>query len=306
MVFVSVGGHEVGREDDPLCIVPAQPVDAPAVQGPFSGARREDAQLWSFLGVLSCAGLANNPLTVHLPEAGDPPDRILASPTVTWNLELTQISLGDVLKNVAVVRQLGRAVEKQIKEEWADYAHLRGRRATLSVLDLAKLPRRTAPLVAEICDALREDRGYVGEGLDLSNGLPDQIPGDARGFYGNHGPVIVQVDQIPEAPEAFLAVSSTQAQFHRSEAMAALQRAVSEKDDVRNNVVLVTCGLPDSHGFLCPMDFFLFEEVAQTIASGYKVQPPQHLHGVVLHHWPTGRLTEVWEREDTMLPWRRL
>jgi hypothetical protein len=71
---MALGGHEEGRENDPMCIIPAQPVDAPTVPGPFSGDRRENVQILSFMNALSCMGLITDPLSINLPELGDPPD----------------------------------------------------------------------------------------------------------------------------------------------------------------------------------------------------------------------------------------
>jgi hypothetical protein len=142
------------------------------------------------------------------------------------------------------------------------------------------------------------------DGIELRH-LRAFVPGDARGFYGNLGLVILQVDNMPERPDDVLVVAATQARFLRSEAIAALQRAINAKDDPRNDVVLITCGLPDSHGYLCPMDSFLFNDLVQAVSGGVTITPPRHLQGVIVHDWSSGQLIEVWAREGSRLPWAK-
>jgi hypothetical protein len=47
-VNIGLHGTEPGREDDPLCIIPPSPLDAPTVEGPLAKDRREDLQILAF------------------------------------------------------------------------------------------------------------------------------------------------------------------------------------------------------------------------------------------------------------------
>jgi hypothetical protein len=146
--------------------------------------------------------------------------------------------------------------------------------------------------------ALKQNLGYVGEDVDLSNGLPSNWT-SRKGFYGTHDGVTVQV--YPGGLEDRLLVSSMpQAEVRLSEVINLLQARVKAKDRQGNDILLMTCGLPDERGYVCPADTCMFQfvlENAQKISFA-----PHYLKSIVLHLWNTSEWIEIF-RADTYMGW---
>lgn len=256
-------------------------MDRPLIPGPLTKRRREDIQLLSFLMATIPQMRADKPLCIH--EGADPPDRIVKIGDREEQVELTELTIADVRKEYATARQLGRNVEKQINEGGDKFKHLLGKDVSISVLDISRLPKNTQALESQVCAVLMEDRGYVGEGPEFSSGLPEQWTSD-RGFYPPLGSIQIVVHRSA-VPGAISVSCHSQAEISLIEAISAAEDRVREKDIPSNDVLLVTVGLPDGRGYVCPLDYFIFEHL-----KNHQVQikiTPKHLKAVILHVWGT-------------------
>jgi hypothetical protein len=294
-LIVGMRGTTDGREGDPFWIVPSASLDRPLLPGPLTKRRREDIQLLSFLMTTIPWMHAEKPLCVL--EGADPPDRIVRIGDREERVELTELTIACVRQEYATARQLGRNVERQINEGADKFRHLLGRDVSISVLDVSQLPKNTKALESQICAVLMEDRGYVGEGSDFSSGLPEQWT-SVRGFYPRIGSIQIVVHR-GAVPDAVIVSSHSQAEISLSEAISVAENRVREKDIPSNSVLLATVGLPDSRGYVCPLDYFLFEHFKH-----HKIQfrtTPRHLKAVVLHVWGTPEWLYLF-RSDTNPP----
>jgi hypothetical protein len=164
----------------------------------------------------------------------------------------------------------------------------------------AKLPKNDGRLLSELERALEENRGFLGEGQDLSHGLPEKL--GERGLYGVHGPFDVTVHLNPGSNE--IAVSpSGHFPVHRSEAIAALAKRVAAKDHPRNEVLIVSCSAPDEFGFVCVADQSIFQLLWDARQSGVDILPekPAHIQGILIHSW-NSRYLFHWQSSND-LPW---
>jgi len=298
--MIGLTGHAEGDPDDPFVIVPGALLDRPLLLGRVDQDRREDLQVWNFLHGVSAVG-ATHPIEVSAGD--DPPDRRLSAGGEHWAVELTELTIEDVRRDLAQVRSFGREVEHALHES-PGHEHLRGRVVQLSMAPSAgaELPRPTADLKDQLLHALQEDKGYVGEGTDLSGELPEKLPMD-RGFYGEIGPLHVLVN-ANGTPTKIMVSVAVQSEIHEREAVRALAKRIAAKDESANEMLLVSCGLPDERGYTCPIESFIFQAVVDAQAKGaLSIDAPTHLAGVALHVFPEGRFVEVYRRPDAAVPW---
>jgi hypothetical protein len=165
------------------------------------------------------------------------------------------------------------------------------------------VPRNAPESIPAVLAALEEDRGYHGEGIDFSQGLPEVWPND-RGNYGEHGPFHVMV-YVDGTPGEIRSSCSAPAAFRRSEALAALASRIAAKDRPGNDLLLITCRLPDQWGYICSPDEFMFRMLADAIRQGHAVPgpAPQHLEAVVMHSWDRAEWVEVYRAPGSSQPW---
>jgi hypothetical protein len=242
---------------------------------------------------------ATHPLGIR-PVDEDPPDRVLSAGNREWNLELTELTAPSVRRDLAQSREIGRQLEARLEGQHLD--HLRGHTVLISYLPQdGALAGDPSDAVSEVVAMLDEDKGYVGEGLDLSQGLPNPWPEDARGFYGKTGPLTVTV-QATGVENTITVVATAQAEIRRSEAIEKLRERIDAKDIEGNDILLITCGLPDARGYSCPLDTFLFEQLAEA-AKSPRPFAPQHLTAVVLHLWNSVQWIVVCQAKDAAVPW---
>jgi hypothetical protein len=133
--------------------------------------------------------------------------------------------------------------------------------------------------------------------------LPEVWPND-RGFYGQHGPFHVQVNG-GGTPGEITVSGSAQASFRLSEAIAALARRIAAKDRPGNDLLLITCRLPDEWGYLCPLDEFMFSRLADVLRDRPTVATPapQHLQAVAMHAWDGPEWIELYRAAGASVPW---
>lgn len=299
---VGVSGFEPSEEGDPFVIAVAGPFDAPVAVGPLNKDRREDLQLWSFLFALGLTTGGPHPLTVSCPSS-DPPDRVLTCEAHTWGVELTELTVFDVRVDFARARALGRELQDFLNANTAEYGHLLGRRVSVSVLPVAD-PGAGADVANSmrlVREALTEDRGFVGEGLDLTAGPPPVLP--PSGMYGQFGQ-LNGVVHAGGAADQIVVAASANGRVYRSQALTALNARIREKDIAGNDCLLITCGQPDERGFSCPLDAFIFALLADASRDGgLDITMPAHLRGIAVHLWPTNEWIEAYREPDTPMPW---
>jgi hypothetical protein len=298
--WIAVEGTSDDDSNDSLWLMPASHLDLSVLPGPLSQARREDMQTWSFLLATSLSE-EEHPLGVQ--PGNDPPDRVLTGPEGSWALELTVLTVPEFRADLARARTAGRQLEEALRANADRYEHLKGRVVAVSPASpLEPLPRDALESLPAILGALSDDRGYVGEGVDLSQGFPKVWP-NRRGFYGQHGPFHVQVNGGGRVDEITVS-SSAQASIRRSEAVDALAKRIEAKDRPENELLLITCGLPDEWGYLCALDSLLF---AQLLGDAQEVRnslpEPEHLNAVVMHEWNGPKWTELYRAPGKSVPW---
>jgi len=156
--------------------------------------------------------------------------------------------------------------------------------------------------IQALAEVLEADRGCVGDGLDFSQGFPKQFPPDAKGFYGKHGAVVLQV--YPRGtPGEVTAYATAQSQIRQSEVVQALETRIAEKDHPPNDLLLLTCGLPDAKGYTCPLDNFLFLCVSEAMKAGALSLAPKHLSGIALHQWDSPNWLQLYRGDTALTPW---
>jgi hypothetical protein len=295
-VDIGIHGTEPDREDDPLYVIPPKPLDVPALAGPLNKDRREDLQILSFALAISLTVDGGHPIEIR--PGGDPPDRFIRVNGRAQSVELTELTVFDVRREFAQARKLGRDLRERLRTVASRYTHLVGRLVVISVLPGEPLPGDTKILLDNICVLLEKDQGCVGDGVDLTKGLPDPWPND-RGFYGQSGPVHVQVyrDGLPN--EIFVS-GAHQANIRLSQAIHVLESRVRAKDTPPNEILVMSCGLPDDRGYRCGPDSFIFEFISK---HRDRLQlSPQHLKSIFLHHWGTSAWLQLYRSEESP-PW---
>jgi hypothetical protein len=296
-MHVGIGGHSADAPDDRFVILGAV-LDQPFMAGPISKDRLEDLQLWGALEAMGVSGAARHPLGTRIGE--DPPDRYLIYGERVWGTELTELTVQDVRRDLSPVRRFGRELQERLRARSSEFAHLNGRLVTLAKLDDSPMPRHYGHLLVEVEAALTTDNGFVGEGMDLSQGPPEQL--GTRGLCGDHGPFNVIVN--PGAGNADIVVSaSSQIRVTQSEAIAALGERVAAKDEPGNEILLVTCGLIDERGYTCPADQIIFQFLREISASGVSIFPnrPEHIKGILIHLWNSPYMSHWQSTND--VPW---
>jgi hypothetical protein len=299
--MIGLTGYDEDRPDDPMTIVSGALLDQPLLQGPIAQQRREDLQLLNFLQGVTAAG-ATHPIEIQ--RGDEPPDRYLTMDQRRWAVELTEFTLEDLRADLAQFRSLGRKLELAL-ENSAEHNHLRGRVVQLQLFPAAghKVPKGTHDLEVELKNALAVDRGFFGEGVDLSGGAPAQIPVD-RGNYGQIGSASVLIGEHGAAGK-ILVSASVQTEIYESSVMEALGERIDRKDHHPNEILVVSTGLPDDRGYTCPVEAFMFQAILDAKINGRleSLRAPKNLVGVVLHSFSDARRIEIFRNGDEEIPW---
>jgi len=280
-MVIGIRGFAQDRPDDPFEMVSAV-LDQPVLTGPVQKDRREDLQLWSALHALAFCGIATHPLGVS--RGDDPPDRWLFDGERKWGVELTELTMEDVRQDLSQLRALARELQQRLLEREPEYAHLKGRMVVISTDSAQNVPKDHGQLLTELATLLVTDKGFIGEGQDLTRGPSKQL--GTRGLYGKCGPFEVVANRNAQSNDIVISAASP-THLYRSEAIEALGRRVAAKDYSPNDVLVVTCGLPDPRGYTCPADQALFSSLWLAEEAGVPILPnrPTHLGGVLVHLW---------------------
>lgn len=297
-MLIGIGGHAEGASDDPFRLLTTGPLDVPVIAGPVSKDRREDLQIWGALHALGLSDISLHPLDVRYVEK-DPPDRLLTNGDRTWGTELTELTVQDAREELAPIRAFGRKLHQRVAADSTRFSHLRGRLVLLFAEPDIRLPKKSGPLLNDLEQALSEDKGYVGEGIDPNAGLPDKL--GESGMYGTHGPFHVVANPNSNSDQILIS-ASTQAKVFQSQAINALGARIAAKDQPGNDILVITCGLPDGSGYICPADTAIFQLLFEATQTAVDILPqrPTHIRGVLIHLWNTPHFI-VWGKEN--LPW---
>jgi hypothetical protein len=300
-VDTALYGYEPNDPDDAMVLVAASLLEVPVLPGPIEQGRLEDLQALAFFYTLSQQGVSH---PLGLMPGADPPDRVWHARGIEWGLELTVLTVTEVRADLARARMIGRRVREALTADLTRFQHLVGRLVTIapSTMGLETLPRDQTSLVAEIVDRLAEDKGCFSEDVDFSDGFPAQFTSN-RGMYGEVGPFTVRVQRnfVPDAMEVSASIG---AQIKTSEAVSALAARVADKDMPANDLLLISCGLPDDKGYQTSLDQFMYGLLADAVHAAEKpvIPVPRHLSGVAIHLWPTTEWIEVYNN-GTPMPW---
>lgn len=288
---MSVGLGGADEANVPLLLVPAHiALDAPVLQSPVTKHQLEFIQASSYALALALTMPDTRPVAIS---RGDEPrpDFFFQTESARIAVEVTHLTIQQTRHELHLTRQLGQAVEQQLCTREHRVPHLVGRQVSLTVLDASQMPRQLGDLVDQITSGLvSEDRGYIGEGIDLSNGLPERW--NDRGFYGDFGPVHVLV-HANEVGEETRVTYGCQCLVTLDEVVAVLNDRIARKDCPQNEILLISVGAPDMNGNICPVDQFLFNFLREHIERVSLA--PIHLRTVDLHLWGTAEMTRLFQ-----------
>ncbi len=291
-------GTAEGRQEDPFWVTPPSPLESQALQGPVSKERREDLQTLSFALALSLVDNRGHP--IEITRGSDPPDRVITTSSEPCAVELTELTITDIRRELAQARHLGRLLHAELTRGPHRFRHLAGRRIALAVIPTEQSEAlEEEPLLDKLCAVLETDRGCVGDGVDVSAGFPEHWPND-NGFYGRYGPVVLMAYRDGPPGEVMVS-SSCQAQVSLSQTLAAVNERVQAKDRESNDLLLMSCGMPDSRGYVCPTDQFMFRFIQEHVSHVNLC--PVFLRRVILHLWGTAEWIELFKAQGAELVW---
>lgn len=304
-VDVVLGGFAEDDPTNPLWMIPPSVVDQRVLPGPVAKERREDLQLWGALQSLALLGMLTHPVATRAGD--DPPDRRLTAGGSDYAVELTELTLQQLRGRLAWVYWVGRLVSELLSHGADRYRHLAGRGVLISdatVDDAVNSLHNPREVAEQIAAALTEDRGFVGEGVDLSAGFPSAWP-NRRGFYEKVAGFFVQVNQDTARPPGrpVPVVASSQATLSLRDVRTLFWSRVAAKDQPCNQVLIVSTGLVDAAGYVCAVDQWIFQMLAEH-GVGEPPAAPENLDAVVLHNYGSGNLFIAYQREDAGLPWQ--
>lgn len=273
-------------------------LDRPVFAGPVDKDRIEDLQIWAAMQALGFNNALRHPLSIR--PGGDPPDRLISYGDRTWGVELTELTIQDVRQDLAPVRTFGRKLQQRLRDQPERFAHLRGRVVMLTKVADQNLPRNPDSMLKDAEQILEEDRGHFGEDVDRTAGAPKNL--GERGRYDSCGAFSITVNKSNDESVAHVSATS-HFQLYRSKALKALGARVKAKDRPGNEIVIVTCGLPDRQGYMCPSDHDLYNVLLQAAKDNIPVmtEPLSHVLGVLIHLWGSNQIYSMQENDD--VPW---
>lgn len=298
-------GIENGNESDPGWFVPAFPFYMSLFPEGLTKDQWEDLQVFDWLNYMTLTSRIESPVEIAL--GNDPPDRLLIKHKQSYGLELRQLTLFSIRKELAPVRDFGQRLQALLRQRRNEFPHLIGKKAFIALTGSAiNRTEFNEQLTDSIILALSKDLGVFGEDVVFGpdGSFPAKWPETHRGFYGNIGPFILQVQSSGLADDIQV-VCAAQCQVKLSEAISALKNAVSEKDIQGNDVLLITCGLPDVRGFQCPLDYWLFRHIADQKARICEFLQPKHIQSIIIRAWNGPETFELYRKESRILPWTK-
>lgn len=314
MVFI--GGLAIGGTDESgneFNTIAALPLDHRVSAKSLSQRAIEDQQFWHVLLGAELYGCVDE-VTSYSHSDTDPPDLVVQVGGDTFNVELTSITAQQVSRQrLAEVRSVGRALDERLKAAPDQYPHLTGNQVWVFDRsgDVSRLPKRMGTkftkLIDDIATELETDFGVVTGIPPNADGSPPQtVPGsvmrqgrrEVNGYDLEIHPDIAN----PEAPP--MATGSAQIEVETKVLEQEFVGRVATKDRQPNEILIVTTGLPDTSGYVCPADHFIYYTLSQRLREGLlRVPATNHLRQVIFNHH--GSLEDVLLL-DTNVPGPRL
>jgi hypothetical protein len=176
--------------------------------------------------------------------------------------------------------------------------------------DIKRPPKRNRQafdkLIDDICDLLSTDFGVVGNNFVVPGpagtaDLPKVIPASVWKVGRNEvEDYWIEVHQVPNPNVPPQVHANVQVTFKIDDLRDKFVSIVHEKDDPRNDILLITTGLVDNKGFVASTDSFLLPEIKNLISEGLTIEPT-HLNQVIVHHWTTPNAVIAYERASSPL-----
>ncbi|QXN74946.1 hypothetical protein SEA_POSH_38 [Gordonia phage Posh] len=295
MVFigqVSIGG--VDADGNEFHDLPAMPLDQ-RVAAKLSKRAIEDQQFLSMVLYAELAGAMESIQSYRRP-ASDPPDLIVTTASgADVGVELTSISATDITRQrFADIRRIGRSLSERFTSDPKSFEHLVGRVVFVAEMggDDARPKRRVGPAYDALIDALAD---AVKTDIGIAQGIPPNPDGTMPLHVPRHvmqqGRVSVEeydieVQQAPDLSAAPVATASVQAYVETKVLDRQFLKRIDDKDIEANDVLLISTGLPDPIGYVCPVDHWIYYLITERIKAGkIRIPVPRHLNQIVLNHW---------------------
>jgi hypothetical protein len=282
MSGIAIVGTSESSPDDPVLIVPASPFLIPTTPGELSKDHLEDMQMFSFLYAASISQRYSTPIAVS--RGSDRPDRVISAGNIQHNVELTSVTFVDIRKEFAKGIRAAEKIKLTIEKNADGYRHLIGRLVSVAITNEKGRAAKLTSIHDRVVELLKEDKGYIGQDVDLDRVFSEEWTSKS-GFYGDGDLFMMQVHNNPQN-SGFCVTASYQADVRLSDILRLISERVAEKDIECNEVLLMSCSLPDRNGNVCTLDSFLFKSIAENVHA-VKIEP-RYLKVVILHDVSSG------------------
>lgn len=302
--MIGIKAIEEQNANDPIWIVPSSPLYISLYPNGLTKSQAEDLQILDWLSFIRGIAAIYSPVCIDV--GGDPPDRLLTTPLGKLGVELRQLTLPRVRQELAPLRDYGQRLQARLQDEQNNFQHLVGKRLHITLIE-ANHTQNLDSNTQDLLKILVNDVGVVGEDVVINDdaGFPNQWPKTHRGFYGKIGQFMAQV-YADGIPGDLLVSCAAQTQVRFSEAVNALSQAISEKDISGNDVILITCGLPDVRGFQCPLDQWLYNHIECNRSQITSTIQPKNVKSVILRLWNSHKVMELYRHQGLTMPWKTL
>jgi hypothetical protein len=243
----------------------------------------------------------------------DPPDLLVTTRGHQHGVELTSITTPEVSRQrLSEVRAVGRNLGELVRSDSTRFAHLIGKQVILSEMasDGQRPPRVHRRRMEEIVDQLAEALGPEIGTVDRTPWTNPESPEDTRipsevtmrgrarvdQFYW------LEVHQGADNSAAPNVIANCQVELVRRVVADTLIERIQKKDREGTDFILVTTGLPNNEGYVCPADSHIFHLLHQKAVAGTLQFPPlRHVTQVAINHWHYPPWTMVFADRDGLL-----
>ena len=243
----------------------------------------------------------------------DPPDLLVTTRGREYAVELTSITTPEVSRQrLSEIRAIGHKLSELIRSDSERFAHLVGKTVSLAEMasDDQRPPktnaRRMLEIVNRLGDALGPQIGTVDYTPLTSPEAPvgTVIPGNIamRGRVQVDETYWLEVHKAPDETATPHVVANCQVSLYPRRVAQTFVERVQKKDRPGNEFLLVTTGLPDKQGYVCPADHWVFHVLQeQALAGKIELPQPRYLRQIVLNHWGQPPWTISFGGDDGLL-----
>lgn len=256
----------------------------------------EDRQFLDFAQSAQQRGELPMDLSVARPPS-DPPDLLVTTRGHQHGVELTSITTPEVSRQrLSEVRAIGRHLGELVRSDSTRFAHLVGKQVILSEMasDGQRPPRahrrRTEEIVDQLAQALGPEIGTVDRTpwtnpeSPVGTVVPAEIAMRGRARVEQY--YWLEVHQGADNVAAPHVVANCQVELARRVVADTLIERIQRKDREGTDFVLVTTGLPNNEGYVCPADSHIFHILHQQAVEGHlRIPPLGHITQVAINHW---------------------